>query len=134
MTRAREGGTVTVLALDRLGRSLPSIIKTIDDLQARGIVIKSLRDGVDFSISVGRLVAGIFANQAEYARHFIKERVAAAREAARARGRNTGQPPTLNRTATSPPGRCARAGCRCPLSPSGSNVSRATVYRALAQE
>jgi DNA invertase Pin-like site-specific DNA recombinase len=110
---ARPGDVVTVVALDRLGRSLPSIIKTIDDLQARGILIRSLREGVDFSTAVGRMVAGIFASLAEYERSLIKERVAAAREAARIRGRNTGRPPALTRE--------------------GVLVSRATVYRALAQ-
>ena len=31
---AHEGDTVVVVALDRLGRSLPMVIRTIDDLQA----------------------------------------------------------------------------------------------------
>src|SRR4051812_7689761 len=61
LTYARPGDTVTVAALDRLGRSLTGVIGTIDLLQERKILLKSLREGVDFGTSVGRMVAGIFA-------------------------------------------------------------------------
>ncbi len=40
MEYAREGDLVTVTALDRLGRSLPSIISTIDRLRTRGILLR----------------------------------------------------------------------------------------------
>jgi DNA invertase Pin-like site-specific DNA recombinase len=41
---AREGDTVTVVALDRLGRSTIHVLQTMDDLHKRGIVLKSLRE------------------------------------------------------------------------------------------
>jgi len=78
---ARDGDTVTVVALDRLGRSLSGIVKTVEDLHGRGILLRSLREGIDYSTAVGRMVAGIFASLAEYERTLINERAAAAREA-----------------------------------------------------
>ncbi|KQS66426.1 recombinase family protein [Modestobacter sp. Leaf380] len=132
---AREGDTVTVVALDRLGRSLPSIIKTIDDLQARGIVIRSLRENVDFSTSVGRMVAAIFGALAEYERSLINERAAAAaREAARVRGRNTGRPRALSPEQVAVARQMRAAGVVIPTIAQTLGVSRATVYRVLGTE
>jgi len=90
---ARAGDTVTVVALDRLGRSLSGIVQTVKTLGERGIVLRSLREGVDTSTSTGRMVLGIFASLAE--RTLIGERAAAAREAARIRGRQVGRPRAL---------------------------------------
>ena len=92
---ARAGDTVTVVALDRLGRSLSGIVQTVKTLGERGIVLRSLREGVDTSTSTGRMVLGIFASLADYERTLIGERAAAAREAARIRGRQVGRPSAL---------------------------------------
>ncbi len=53
MAYARAGDTVTVVALDRLGRSLSGIVQTVKTLGERGIVLRSLREGVDTSTSTG---------------------------------------------------------------------------------
>ncbi len=65
MAYARAGDTVTVVALDRLGRSLSGIVQTVKTLGERGIVLRSLREGVDTSTSTGRMVLGIFASLAD---------------------------------------------------------------------
>lgn len=92
---AREGDVVVVVALDRLGRSLTGIVRTLDDLRERGILVRSLREGIDTSTSTGRMVAGIFASLAEYERTLMLERAAAARAAAIARGKRPGRKPVL---------------------------------------
>jgi DNA invertase Pin-like site-specific DNA recombinase len=79
---AREGDTV--VALDRLGRSLAGIVRTVETLSERGVMLRSLREGIDYSTAVGRMVAGIFAALAEYERELIHERAAVARQAAHA--------------------------------------------------
>jgi len=66
MAYARAGDTVTVVALDRLGRSLSGIVQTVKTLGERGIVLRSLREGVDTSTSTGRMVLGIFASLADF--------------------------------------------------------------------
>src|SRR5450830_1421036 len=40
----REGDTIVVYSLDRVGRSVLSVLQTIADLRARGIGIKTLAD------------------------------------------------------------------------------------------
>lgn len=77
------------------------------------------------------MLAGIFAALAEYERELMHERAAAARDAARSRGRHTGRPPKL----TSDQIRHIRAlrGNGEPISDlvRSFGVSRATIYRAL---
>lgn len=76
------------------------------------------------------MLAGIFAAMAEYERGLIKERADAAREAARARGKQTGRPRALDRPKVEQAWSLREAG----LTPSEIAVtlavSRATVYRA----
>jgi len=95
MTYTRSGDTVVVVALDRLGRPLSGIVRTVETLRERGVLLRSLREGVDTSTATGRMVLGIFASLAEYERTLIAERAAAAREAAQSRGRQVGRPPAL---------------------------------------
>lgn len=129
---AREGDTVTVVALDRLGRSLSGIIRTVERLHERGIVLRSLREGIDYSTPVGRMVAGIFASLAEYERTLINERAAAAREAARVRGRRVGRKPTLSDEQVALARRMRANGESIGTLVATLGASRATIYRALA--
>ena len=128
---AREGDTVTVVALDRLGRSLSGIVRTVETLQQRGIVLRSLREGIDYSTPVGRMVAGIFASLAEYERTLIAERATAAREAARARGRQVGRKRAIDQPKIEQ-ARILRAGGQTIAEICATlGVSRATLYRSL---
>jgi hypothetical protein len=54
--------------LDRLGRSLSGIIRTVETLAGRGIVMRSHRESIDTSGAVGRMLLGIFGSLAEYER------------------------------------------------------------------
>lgn len=131
LTYVREGDTLTVVALDRLGRSLSGIISTIEDLNERKVMLKSLREGVDFSTSMGRMVAGIFGSLAEYERTLINERAAAAREAARLRGRQVGRPKKLDADRLRQARALRDAGESVSSIYTTLGVSRATLYRAL---
>lgn len=127
----RPGDTVVVVALDRLGRSLSGVIRTVETLTKAGVLIRSLREGIDYSTPTGRMLAGIFASLAEYERDLMHERAAAAREAARLRGRHTGRPPKLTATQARQV-RSLRAGGESISELTRSfGVSRATIYRAL---
>jgi len=127
----RAGDTVVVVALDRLGRSLTAVIRTIETLTERGVLLRSLREGIDYSTPTGRMLAGIFAALAGYERELMHERAAAARQAARLRGRHTGRPPRLT-PAQALQVRSLRADGE-PISDlmRSFGVSRATIYRAL---
>ena len=88
----RDGDTLTVWKLDRLGRSLKHLVELIHTLMQRNIGLCSLNDPIDTTTSQGRLVFNIFASLAEFERDIIRERTNAGLSAARARGRLGGRP------------------------------------------
>lgn len=96
----REGDTLVVWKLDRLGRSLKHLIDTIDDLSRRSIGFKVLTGhgaNIDTTTPQGRLVFGIFAALAEFERDLISERTKAGLKSARARGKEGGRPKKLSK-------------------------------------
>src|SRR6184192_1649006 len=88
----REGDTLVVWRLDRLGRSLRHLIETITELNNRKIGFKSIQENIDTTTSGGKLVFHIFGALAEFERDIIKDRTNAGLRAARARGRLGGRP------------------------------------------
>jgi len=128
----RSGDAVVVTALDRLGRSLSAVIRTVETLTAAGVLLRSLREGIDYSTPTGRMLAGIFASLAEYERELMHERAAAARAAARLRGRHTGRPPRLTPAQTRQVRALRDGGETIADLVTSYSVSRATIYRALA--
>jgi DNA invertase Pin-like site-specific DNA recombinase len=91
----REGDTLVVWRLDRLGRSLKHLIETITELNNRKIGFKSIQENIDTTTSGGKLVFHIFGALAEFERDIIKERTNAGLQAARARGRKGGRSKAL---------------------------------------
>jgi DNA invertase Pin-like site-specific DNA recombinase len=90
---AVQKGRVRVLlvhSLDRLGRSLPHLVKIITELSDRGLTLVSYRENIDLSTASGRMLAGIFSVLAEYERAVISERRKAGMRAAKARGKRIG--------------------------------------------
>jgi len=85
---ARDGDTLVVWKLDRLGRSLKHLIETVNGLAARKIGFQSLRESMDTTTSGGKLIFHVFGALAEFERELIRERTQAGLRAARARGRN----------------------------------------------
>src|SRR5437764_9146375 len=92
----REGDTLVVWRLDRLGRSLKHLIETITNLNNRKIGFKSITENIDTTTSGGKLVFHIFGALAEFERDIIRERTNAGLQAARSRGRLGGRPKALN--------------------------------------
>src|SRR5437588_9147409 len=91
----REGDTLVVWRLDRLGRSLKHLIETITILNNRKIGFKSIQENIDTTTSGEKLVFHIFGALAEFERDIIRERTQAGLQAARARGRKGGRPKSL---------------------------------------
>lgn len=89
----REGDTLLVWKLDRLGRNLRHLINTVHDLTARGVGFKVLTGhgaSINTTTPEGKLVFGIFAALAEFERELVSERTKVGLASARARGRNGG--------------------------------------------
>ncbi|ODT24510.1 MAG: transposon DNA-invertase, partial [Hyphomicrobium sp. SCN 65-11] len=97
----RDGDTLVVWKLDRLGRSLKHLVATVQDLVERGIGFRVLTGqgaNIDTATASGKLVFGIFAALAEFERELIVERTKAGLAAAKARGRKGGRKPKLSLT------------------------------------
>lgn len=130
---AREGDTIVVVGIDRLGRNAAEVMTTIRELGERGIVLRSLREGIDTSNATGRMVAGVLASLAELELELGRERRRAAREARRARGQSIGRPRALDQSKTALAQRMHASGESAGTIAAALGVSRATVYRVLAQ-
>jgi len=87
----RAGDTLTVWRLDRLGRSLPDLVKIVAELEQRGIAFESITEQIETRSAAGKLIFHIFASLADFERNLIRERTRAGLIAARARGRVGGR-------------------------------------------
>ena len=134
LDQLRPGDTVAVWQLDRLGRSLRHLIDTVQALEAGGVAFRSLTESIDTSTPGGKLIFHVFGALAEFERDLIRERTMAGLAAARARGRSGGRPTVwtpeklkVARSMYDSKEHDIAAIARVV------GVSRASVYRALAQ-
>ncbi|MGH0002040.1 recombinase family protein [Pseudovibrio ascidiaceicola] len=96
LDQLRDGDTLVVWRLDRLGRSLKDLITRAEELKERGVGLKSLQESIDTSSSGGQLIFHMFSALAEFERNLIRERTQAGLSAARARGRKGGRKKALS--------------------------------------
>jgi DNA invertase Pin-like site-specific DNA recombinase len=87
----REGDTLVVWKLDRLGRSVKGLVDLVNDLSDRGVHFKSLTDSIDTSTPSGRFFFHVMASLAQMERELIVERTRAGLIAARQQGRTGGR-------------------------------------------
>jgi DNA invertase Pin-like site-specific DNA recombinase len=90
---AQAGDTIVVWRVDRLGRSLLDVLNTVNGLRDKGIMLRSIADGIDPDTTTGRLMLNMLSTLAEYERELIVERVNAGIAAARGAGAVFGRPP-----------------------------------------
>ena len=92
---AREGDTLVIWKLDRLGRSLRDLIDIVMRLDNQGVSFVCITQNIDTRTPDGKLFFHIFGALAEYERELIRERTKAGLTAARARGRKGGRKPAM---------------------------------------
>ncbi len=133
LTYIRDGDTLVVWRLDRLGRSLGHLIETVAELAERGIGFKSLTEQIDTTTPGGKLVFHVFGALAEFERDLIRERTHAGLAAARARGRTGGRPKALADPKKLALARTLYDGGQADVATicATLGISRATLYRAL---
>ncbi len=88
----REGDTLVIWKLDRLARSLRDLLQIFNDLEKRGIHVKSIKEDIDTTTPMGKFTFHIMASMIEMERDIIRERTFAGLKSARARGRKGGRP------------------------------------------
>lgn len=92
----QAGDCLVVWKLDRLGRSLPHLLTTVNELKARGVGFMSLTERMDTTTPQGEFLFHIFGALAQFERALTIERVQAGLEAARRRGRRGGRPVVID--------------------------------------
>ena len=131
----REGDTVVVWKLDRLGRNTLHILETVKKLTERGVTLVSTTDGIDSSTAAGRMMIGVLGSLAEYERELVKERTALKREASRANGRKFGRPRKVDDSVHIVTAKRMKAdGHTAKAIAKYLGVSRATLYRYLTED
>jgi DNA invertase Pin-like site-specific DNA recombinase len=93
-----KGGEVTIIvdSIDRLGRNLIDILKTIETFTKTEINLKSLKEGFETLIDgkenpMAKLVCSVMASIAEMERNKIKERTSEGIQIAKAQGKFKGR-------------------------------------------
>jgi DNA invertase Pin-like site-specific DNA recombinase len=94
LSYVREGDTVVVHSLDRLGRNLDDLRKLVTDMNGRGLVVQFLKENLTFTgddSSMSKLLFNMLGSFAEFERSLIRERqregIALAKRAGVYRGR-----------------------------------------------
>jgi DNA invertase Pin-like site-specific DNA recombinase len=95
MELLREGDTLVVWKLDRLGRSVKQLVDLVGELHKQGIQFKSLTDAIDTGTPSGRFFFHVMASLAEMERELIIERTRAGLDVARQLGRKGGRKPKM---------------------------------------
>ena len=96
MATVRNGDIIVCWRLDRIGRSLRHLIEIADQLQQRGIALRSLTEAIDTGTTSGRFLFNILGALGQMEREIIVERTRAGLIAAASRGRRGGRPATLD--------------------------------------
>lgn len=129
----REGDTLVVWRLDRLGRNMHDLIEIVNELNDRGIRFYSIQEQItmDKASATGQLMFHLFAAFAEFERNLILERSEAGRVAARARGRFGGRPEKLTKQDRELVKTLVDNGTPIKTIAERWHVSRTTIYRYL---
>ena len=91
-----KGDSVVVAKLDRLGRSVSHLVRVVEELERRGVALRSLSEQIDTSTSAGRFMVHMLAALAQMEADLIRERTLDGLAAARSRGRVGGRPTVMS--------------------------------------
>ena len=92
MNYVREGDSVVVVAVDRVGRNTIDLLQTVEALKAKGVSLVSMREGFDLSTPAGEAMLTIMAALAKMELATLAERRTAGIKRAQAEGKHCGRP------------------------------------------
>lgn len=130
--KLKEGDTLTVVKLDRLGRDAIDVLSLIRELKEKGIGVRILQLGADTSGSAGSLIIGILASVASWEREIIKERTKAGIKSFRNENGTWGRRKKLSPLARDDVKKSHQDGQSIRSIAQRYRVSRDTIYRILA--
>lgn len=88
----RKDDTVVIESLSRLGRSSKDLLNLIDEWDAKGVKLVSLKENIDTSTPTGKLLLTVLSAICQFERDITVQRTQEGLKAARARGRKGGRP------------------------------------------
>lgn len=90
--KAREGDTIVIESLSRLGRSTKDLLALIEEWNNQGVKLISLKESIDTTTPTGKLLVTVLSAISQFERDITVQRTNEGLQAARARGRNGGRP------------------------------------------
>lgn len=124
----REGDTLVVHKLDRLGRNTRDVLNLLHEIEAKGATFEVLEPQISTSGPMGRVMITVLSMVAEMELQFITERRTAGIEKAKAAGKYKGRQPTVDRAKVR---ELVALGIPKAKIAKDMGISRETVYRAL---
>ncbi len=133
LARVQPGDSIVVYKLDRLGRSAVHLLSLVERLDADGVRLRTIADGLDTGSSIGRLLLTVLAAVAEFERSTIRERAADGIAAARRRGQHLGRPRALTTEQVDHASDMLCRGASLRKVANLLGVDKSTVHRAVAR-
>jgi DNA invertase Pin-like site-specific DNA recombinase len=130
----RQGDTLVITRLDRLGRSAKDLLTIVGELETMGVQLEVIEQKIDTSTPEGKLFFNMVAAFAEFERGIMQSRTMDGLAAARARGRVGGRRPKLTPKHIEQAKKMYKEGTTVLDIAHLLGVSRPTVYRALETE
>ncbi|MBD0862725.1 recombinase family protein [Gordonia sp. zg691] len=129
---ARAGDTTVVVGIDRLGRTVGEVMAIAHELAGRRIGLRSLREGIDTDDPAGAMIVAVLASLAELDDPSTRPDRSKPRTL---RGSSTavGRPRALDAEQVARAEQMRAAGESVPRIAQALGVSRATLYRTLAE-
>lgn len=133
---ARDGDTIVVHTLDRLGRTVRDTLNLIHDLRERGIGVRNLADPIKIDSAnpedpMAALALVLLALFGQMERTYTLERAAHARAVATTNGRRTGRPTVVDPTKLAYAGHLRDTGHTMTEIVTKTGITRTTLYRHL---
>ena len=89
----REGDTLCIESISRLGRSTKDLLNIIDTLTTKGVTLISHKESIDTDTPTGKFMLTVFAALSQLEREQLKLRQREGIEIAKAQGKYTGRKP-----------------------------------------
>ena len=89
----REGDTLYVESISRLGRSTRDLLNIIDTLNDKGVTLVSHKENIDTDTPTGKFMLTVFAALSQLEREQLKQRQREGIEIAKTQGKYTGRKP-----------------------------------------
>ncbi|WP_024859103.1 recombinase family protein [Ruminococcus albus] len=89
----REGDTLYVESISRLGRSTKDLLNIIDTLTDKGVTLVSHKESIDTNTPTGKFMLTVFAALSQLEREQLRQRQREGIEIAKAQGKYTGRKP-----------------------------------------